>query len=134
MGYKKEFLFGATSGLFFGIYLITGQNIDPESLAITIGDTVSSATKTAVSNQTPTMWDQYRPWLLLASVIATIASILYVISRGWVAIIVAILGFVGALFLMLCAKNTNFIWLSLLCLCIGGLLSNMGPDNQSYGN
>jgi hypothetical protein len=124
MGCKKEFIFGVTSGMFFGIYLITGQNIDPESLAFTIGDTVNTATKTAVSNQTPTMWDQYRPLLLLASVIFSIVTILSVIKQGSVAIIVAILGFIGALFLILCTKNTNFIWISLPCLAVGAILSN----------
>ena len=124
MGYKKEFMFGVTSGMFFGIYLITGQNIDPESLAFTIGDTVNNATKTAVSNQIPTMWDQYRPWLLLASAIFSIITILSVIKQGSIAIIVAILGFIGALFLILCAKNNNFIWISLPCLIVGAILSN----------
>jgi hypothetical protein len=122
MKHQKEFSFGVATGFFYGMFLVTGQNIDPESLGLLIGDTFNNATKTG---QTPTMWDQLRPWLLLLSVIATIATIFYVVSRGLIAIIVALFGFIGALFLVLCAKNTDFIWISLPCLIIGGILSNM---------
>jgi len=75
-----------------------------------------------------------REWVLtqntlLLGIVATVVTLLSVLSRGMIAIIVAVFGFIGTLFLILCARNTNFVWIALPCLIFGGLLSQMKSND-----
>jgi|SRR5208283_1001007 len=121
MAYKEEFIFGATSGLIFGIFIITGQNIDSDSLLISIGDAVNNTVR---NGPIFSPWGVYRPWLLLISSLATIGTIIFVVFRGIAAIFTALLGFFGTFLLLMSTKNINFAYISIIFLLIGGVIAN----------
>jgi hypothetical protein len=126
MSSKEAFGFGVISGLCFGVLVITGQNIDPDSLMITVGDAISSAVKTGVSNPSPTMWDQMRPLILLISFLSTVGTIIYVIRQGVIAILAAIFGFLGIFFIIYSTKSIDFAYLGIALFLVGGIIARFG--------
>jgi hypothetical protein len=127
MGCKNAFIAGAVSGTLFGIFLITGQDVSPENIAIQVGDQVNNALKGVTTN--PSLWDQYRPWLLLLGFFSTIATIISIIKEGSIVIIVALLGFFGMLFLLLITKFQFFGYLGIVLLIIAAIMVRLCLKN-----
>jgi len=81
------------SGVFAGIYLKTGQNVDPDTLLIETGDTIAE-------NLGDSHWGSVRPLLILVSVFSTLIVILQILSKWAPGILVAIGGYLGAIFMV----------------------------------
>ncbi|MBA7634082.1 hypothetical protein ES703_41661 [subsurface metagenome] len=78
------------AGVFTGIYVETGQNVDPESLVIEVGDTVAKAVGGS-------QWSFLRPILILAGLVSIVAGIFRILLSGLPGIISATGGYFGGL-------------------------------------
>lgn len=118
--YNAVFIPAIIAGIFMGIYLETGEKVDPESLAFWIIDKSTDA----LGEESKSMWQSIRFWLLLASVIATAVDIYLIHIAGIPSIITAICGYLGMIFII-----TGFLpTLGVFVLVSGELICLLSPD------
>lgn len=108
------FVSSILAGVFAGIYLETGQNVDPESLAIETGDTVAKELGDS-------LWSSIRPLLILASAFFTSISILLILLKGLPGILAAVGGYLGAMLMVTSIAPIFGVFL----LLIGGIVSTI---------
>lgn len=97
------FLTGFIAGIFFGMCLVTGENVNPESLLIRAGDAICEALK----NLNQEAYNQCKTNMLLLSIVVTVIGILEILflifaADNWIlGTIIYISGFISGLILVL---------------------------------
>jgi|GEM_PF-4331041 len=118
--YHAVFIPAIIAGLFMGIYLKTGVDINPTNIAMNISETVVNK----VGGESITFWNSFKTWFLLISVFSTIIDIVMIIMAGWPSIISAFGGYFGMLLII-----TSFLPpLGILLLIIGEVVSLLAPE------
>ncbi|CAD6492842.1 MAG: hypothetical protein DIAAKJNI_00400 [Candidatus Argoarchaeum ethanivorans] len=118
--YNAIFIPAIIAGIFMGIYLETGEKVDTESSAFMIIDKFTDA----LGEESKSMWQSIRFWLLLVSIIATAVDIYLIYIAGIPSIITAICGYLGMIFII-----TGFLpRLGIFVLVIGEIVCLLLPD------
>ena len=118
--YNAVFIPAIIAGIFIGIYLETGEKVDPESLVFRIIDKFTDA----LGEESKSMWQSIRVWLLLAIIIVTVVDIYLIYIAGISSIITAICGCLGMIFII-----TGFHpMLGVSVLISGEIICLLSPD------
>jgi len=118
--YNAVFIPAIIAGMFMGIYIETGEKVDTESLAFMIIDKSTDALR----EESKSMWQSIRSWLLLVSIIATAVDIYLIYIAGIPSIITAICGYLGMIFIV-----TGFLpTLGVFVLVLGEVIGLLSPD------
>ncbi|HVB11913.1 MAG TPA: hypothetical protein VNE86_02175 [Nitrososphaerales archaeon] len=94
--YAIVFIPAVIAGVFAGIFLVTGINIDPDSLVINALNPVMHQFGGTASS----IWNLSTTILLLASIVAAVITIVTIVLTGLPGIVVGICGFLGMILII----------------------------------
>jgi len=118
--YHAVFIPAVIAGLFMGIYLKTGVDINPINIAINISETVVNE----VGGKDANFWSSFKTWFLLISIFLTVIDIIMITMAGWPSIISAFGGYFGMLLIVIGFLPT----FGIVLLIMGEVMSLIAPE------
>jgi hypothetical protein len=131
MGKKlMDILKGAGAmGLFAGLYALTGHDLDPQSIIVSLVDLMVGSMNGTTGAQAAQLWDEARVGLLVYGLIGTLLFIVSVMYCGKRGIITAACGYFGVLLLITGIRyGISALYLPIALLAIGYAIAKYMSD------
>ncbi len=131
MGKKlMDILKGAgVMGLFAGLYALTGHDLDPQSIVVSVADLVVGSMSGRTGAEMGQLWDQAKVGLLIYGLIGTLLFVFSVMYCGKRGIITAVCGYFGVLLLITgLGHGVTALYLPVALLAIGYAVAKLMSD------
>ncbi len=131
MGKKlMDILTGAgTMGLFAGLFALTGQDLDPQSVVVSCVDLIVGSLRGDTAAQVGQLWDDAKLGLVIygfVTLVIFVGSVLYCGKRG---ILTAACGYFGVLmFVTGLTHGLNGLYLPIALLAVGYAVAKLMSD------
>jgi NADH:ubiquinone oxidoreductase subunit 3 (subunit A) len=118
--YHAVFIPAIIAGLFMGIYLKTGEDVNPTSIAMNVSETVVNE----VGGEGVNFWNSFKTGFILLSIVFTIIDLVMIFMAGLPSIVSALGGYFGMLLII-----TSFLpTFGVLLLVTGEIVSLIAPE------
>lgn len=119
----------AVMGLFAGLYSLTGQDLDPQNVIVSLCDVLVNAMSGNLNSAMLQLWGDIKFALVVYGIITLIVFVLSVVYCGTRGILTATCGYFGMILLITGLKyGLNGIYLPTLLLVSGVLIATYIPD------